>query len=111
MNRLVFRDDFLPWVIPFLRASEDRSRHPRTVARALARYGPGSREEENLLLWTGESLPETASELDFWRSAFEQAAVAAGLDRARIRRWLLDLGIISGEVDTLTLSRPRRPGS
>ena len=112
VNRLVFRDDLLPWVIPFLRASEDRSRHPRTVARALARYETGSREEEDLLLWTGESLPETASELDFWRSAFEQAAAAAGLDRARIKRWLQDLGVIdSGEVEAPTHTRPSRPGS
>lgn len=107
VNRLVFRDDLLPWVIPFLRASDDRSRHPRTVARALARYTPGSLEEQDLLLWTSESLPETARELDFWRGAFDQAAVSAGLDSVRIRRWLLDLGIIQAtKLETPSLTAP-----
>lgn len=107
VNRLVFRDDLLPWVIPFLRASDDRSRHPRTVARALARYEPGSREEQELLSWTGESLPETARELDSWRGAFEQAAMAASLDPVRVRRWLLDLGVIhANKVETSSLTAP-----
>jgi hypothetical protein len=94
VNRLLLRDDLLPWAIPFLRASEDRRRHPRTVARALARYEPGSREEQDLLLWTSESLPEAAEELDRWRSVFKQAATDAGLERVRIQRWLLDLGVV-----------------
>jgi hypothetical protein len=107
VNRLIFRDDLLPWVIPFLRASDDRTRHPRTVARALARYEPGSPEEQDLLLWTSESLPETARELDFWRGAFDQAAVAAGLESARIRRWLLDLGVIqASKLETPSLTAP-----
>jgi hypothetical protein len=107
VNRLVFRDDLLPWVIPFLRASDDRSRHPRTVARALARYEPGSQEEQDLLLWTSESLPETARDLDFWRGAFEQAAMATGLDPARIRQWLLDLGVLhASKLETPSLTAP-----
>jgi len=107
VNRLVFRDDLLPWVIPFLRASDDRSRHPRTVARALARYEPGSQEEQDLLLWTSESLPETTRDLDFWRGAFDQAAATTGLDPTRVRQWLLDLGVIqAGKLETPSLTAP-----
>jgi hypothetical protein len=101
LDPLVFRDELLPWLLPFFQSSQDRGRHPRAVARALARCQPGSAEEEDLLLWTGESLPETAAERNRWRSVFENAAEGQGIDRLRTRRWLLDIGVIDPEEEEI----------